>query len=104
LAEVNEAGTVAAKLDPRDRDRAAQYRALVQSAYAVIFFGPGGTIECIEVLYAVVHRTKGQLATFPTPYEAGREMVRILLEKPDWVDVLRLERVDAPRPEGPDVP
>jgi hypothetical protein len=48
----------------------------------------------VKVLYAVVHRTAGALATFATPYEAGREMARILLEEPDWVDDLRLEAVE----------
>jgi hypothetical protein len=58
-------------------------------------------IEGIDVLYVVLHRTQGRLATFLTPYEAGREMARILMAEPDWLHDLRLERVPVLRASDP---
>ena len=48
-----------------------------------------------EELFVLAHRETGPLATFPTAVDAGREMVRILLDEPYALDDLRLERVEA---------
>lgn len=48
----------------------------------------------MDTLYALVHRTAGPLVAFPTPYEAGREMARVLMDEPDWLDELSLDRFD----------
>ena len=48
----------------------------------------------MDVLYAVMHRTAGPLATSATPSDAARELVRIVRDEPDWLDDLRLERID----------
>ena len=46
----------------------------------------------MDVLYALVHRDAGPLATFDTAFEAGREMVRVLQDEPDWRHELTIER------------
>ena len=48
----------------------------------------------MDTLYAVVHRTAGPLATFPTVIEAAQEMVRVLIDEPEWVNDLSLERFE----------
>ena len=41
---------------------------------------------------ALVHRDAGPLATFDTAFEAGKEMVRVLQDEPDWRHELMFER------------
>jgi hypothetical protein len=48
--------------------------------------------EGMGVLFTLVHRERGPLATFDTPAEAAQEMVRVVQGEPEWLHDLRIER------------
>ncbi len=63
----------------------------------------GGIFQDVNELFALVHRDAGAISTFPTLLEAAQEMARVVIEEPDRVRDLRLERVavsDAAAPDG----
>jgi hypothetical protein len=49
----------------------------------------------MDVLYTLVHREAGQLATYETAVEAGVEMARLVLDESESLDALSIEAVDS---------
>lgn len=57
----------------------------------------------MDTLFVLRHRDAGPLATYLTPFEAGRDMARVLVEEPDWrhdmwIDVLEVDVEEPSRP------